>query len=126
MKRVLLALGVIAMTCATDAHADEGVTIAQFYSYCKKGPSHVDGAYCAGYMTGYADLGMIGRSTEVYGVAASIRYLRRELLARLLTHRFGTLPASVQQRLAAASAETLLAWTDRVLTAPTLDDVLAD
>ena len=82
MKRVLLALGVIAMTCATDAHADEGVTIAQFYSYCKKGPSHVDGAYCAGYMTGYADLGMIGRSTEVYGVAASIRYLRRELLAR--------------------------------------------
>jgi hypothetical protein len=44
-------------------------------------------------------------------------------LARLLTLKFGGLPDSAQARLQAASAEQLTAWTDRVLTATTLDEI---
>ena len=51
---------------------------------------------------------------------------RRELLTRQLKLRFGELPADVHQRLAAAAAETLLTWAERVITARTLDEVLAD
>lgn len=45
------------------------------------------------------------------------------LLRRLLERKFGPLPAAAQQRLAAADAETLLAWGDRVLDARSLDEV---
>ncbi len=50
--------------------------------------------------------------------------------ARILTAqlrlRFGDLPAAVAQRIETADAETLLCWSERVLTAKTLDEILAD
>ena len=50
--------------------------------------------------------------------------------ARILTAqlrlRFGELPAAVSQRIEAADAETLLRWSERVLMAKTLDEMLAD
>ncbi len=50
--------------------------------------------------------------------------------ARILTAqlrlRFGDLPAVVYQRIETADAETLLRWSERVLTAKTLDEILAD
>jgi len=46
------------------------------------------------------------------------------LLARLLTRRFGPLPAWVEAKLSQARAEDLERWSDRVLTATTLDEVL--
>jgi flagellar biosynthesis/type III secretory pathway protein FliH len=50
--------------------------------------------------------------------------------ARILTAqlrlRFGDLPADIHQRIEAADADTLLRWSERVLTAATLDEILAD
>jgi hypothetical protein len=50
--------------------------------------------------------------------------------ARVLTAqlrlRYGDLPAAVYQRIETADAETLLRWSERVLTAKTLDENLAD
>ncbi|MCK0537292.1 cytosolic protein [Alcanivorax quisquiliarum] len=45
------------------------------------------------------------------------------VLLRLLSKRFGPLPARLEERLKTARSEDLLRWTDRVLDAPTLDDV---
>jgi hypothetical protein len=46
-----------------------------------------------------------------------------ELLARLLDRRFGPLDATDRSRLAGAEVERLLAWGERALSAPTLDEV---
>ncbi|MBK8637509.1 MAG: transposase [Chromatiaceae bacterium] len=50
--------------------------------------------------------------------------------ARILTAqlrlRFGDLPADIHQRIEVADADTLLRWSERVLTAATLDEILAD
>jgi hypothetical protein len=46
-----------------------------------------------------------------------------ELLARLLDYRFGPLDATDRSRLAGAELERLLAWGERALSAPTLDEV---
>lgn len=46
-------------------------------------------------------------------------------LARLLTHRFGALPDDALARIQHADHETLERWTDRVLTAQSLDDIFA-
>ena len=48
---------------------------------------------------------------------------RAGIVARMLTHQFGTLPADVQDRLEAASAEELDAWGIALLGAPTLEAV---
>jgi flagellar biosynthesis/type III secretory pathway protein FliH len=48
-----------------------------------------------------------------------------DILHRLLTRRFGALPASIAARLQTATRDQLELWADRVLTAATLDDVLA-
>lgn len=45
------------------------------------------------------------------------------MLQRLLERRFGTLPDSARQRIAAADADTLLIWGERVLDAKSLEDV---
>lgn len=45
-------------------------------------------------------------------------------MQRQLTRRFGELPPEVLQRLAAADAARIEAWADRVLDAPSLEDVL--
>ncbi len=50
--------------------------------------------------------------------------------ARILTAqlrlRFGDLPAAVHQRIDTADADTLLRWSERILTAATLDEILTD
>ncbi len=48
---------------------------------------------------------------------------QRAILVRLLTHRFGPLPASVTAGIEAAGADALARWADRVLDATTLDAV---
>jgi len=60
-------------------------------------------------------------------------YLRRiraegeaEVLLRQLRVRFGALPEDVMARLKAADAETLLRWSERILSASTLDAVFAE
>ncbi|WP_335582473.1 hypothetical protein [Candidatus Thiodictyon syntrophicum] len=46
-------------------------------------------------------------------------------MTALLRLRFGDLPAAYRERIETADADTLLRWSERVLTAPTLDEVLA-
>jgi hypothetical protein len=46
------------------------------------------------------------------------------ILLRLLTLKFGPLPEAVQARVASADADTLLRWSERVLTAGTLGEAL--
>ena len=50
--------------------------------------------------------------------------------ARILTAqlrlRFGNLPLTIHQRIETADADTLLRWSERVLTATTLDEIVAD
>jgi predicted transposase YdaD len=48
-----------------------------------------------------------------------------EMLLRLLRIRFGALPADTEAHVQAADPETLLRWSERVLTAATLDEVFA-
>jgi hypothetical protein len=47
-------------------------------------------------------------------------------LVRLLERRFGVLPAAVTARVSRASTDEIEGWLDRVLDAPSLDDVFAD
>jgi predicted transposase YdaD len=49
----------------------------------------------------------------------------RNLLLRQLRARFGALPAAAEAHIQAADAAQLDIWADRILTAATLDDVLA-
>lgn len=50
---------------------------------------------------------------------------RAETLLKLLGLRFGSVPAEIRARLEAATLDQLDAWVERVLTAATLDEVLA-
>ena len=47
-----------------------------------------------------------------------------QLLLRLLHRKFGEVPVSVRQRIESADADLLLEWSDRLLTASTLDEVI--
>lgn len=49
-----------------------------------------------------------------------------ERLLRLLRARFGAVPPEVAARVAAADEATLVRWSERILSAPTLDAVLAE
>jgi hypothetical protein len=60
------------------------------------------------------------------GEEVGIRKGELAVLIRQLTSKFGPLPAEVVDRLERADVDLLLAWSDRVLTARTLDEVLAD
>jgi hypothetical protein len=46
------------------------------------------------------------------------------MLLRLLARRFGELPEDKRKQIESADAETLLEWSERVLTANSLDEVL--
>ena len=48
---------------------------------------------------------------------------RASILNRLLERRFGSLPATVRERLRSASVRELDTWGDAVLEAPTLEAV---
>jgi predicted transposase YdaD len=60
------------------------------------------------------------------GEAEGRRQGEAEVLLRQLRIRFGPLPEDVMARLNAADAETLLRWSERVLSAATLDAVFAE
>ena len=62
---------------------------------------------------------------EARGIAVGELQGRRVILRRLLALRFGALPVSVNAQLDAADVVTLDTWAERVLTAATLEDVLA-
>jgi hypothetical protein len=49
-----------------------------------------------------------------------------EMLLRLLRLRFGTVPAEVTTRVTTADPETLLRWSERVLSASTLEAVFTE
>jgi hypothetical protein len=48
---------------------------------------------------------------------------RADTLAQLLTLKFGALPTNARTMLRTASTEQLTRWTERVLTATTLDEI---
>jgi len=50
----------------------------------------------------------------------------RQMLTRQLTRRFGPLPAAVLQQLEQANTDQLERWADKILDAPTLEDVFAE
>ncbi|MEA3643967.1 MAG: DUF4351 domain-containing protein [Lamprobacter sp.] len=76
------------------------------------------------------------RERAIRDEKAALRYAREEglqqgleqgestILRRLLTRRFGPLPAWAEQRLAGATTDQLEAWADAVLEAATLEGVL--
>jgi predicted transposase YdaD len=66
------------------------------------------------------------RRIRAEGHAEGRREGEAEVLLRQLRIRFGALPEDVTARLKAADAETLLRWSERVLSAPTLDAVFAE
>jgi hypothetical protein len=57
------------------------------------------------------------------GYQQGIRQGEARVLASLLQLRFGELPQAAAERIASADADTLLRWSERVLSAKTLDEV---
>jgi hypothetical protein len=57
------------------------------------------------------------------GLAEGISRGEARVLGRQLTLKFGQIPDEKQQRINSADAETLLLWSERVLTANTLDEI---
>ncbi|QOR69789.1 DUF4351 domain-containing protein [Ruania alkalisoli] len=57
------------------------------------------------------------------GLQQGRRQSQAETLARLLTQKFGPLPEHHQDRIQHATTDELDTWTDRILTASTLEDV---
>jgi len=47
-----------------------------------------------------------------------------KVLVRQLICRFGDLPEDLRQQIESADTDTLLKWSERILTAQTLDEVL--
>lgn len=58
------------------------------------------------------------------GIAKGLAQARLSLVRRQLERRFGALPPEALARLASADGATLETYADRLLTAPTLADVL--
>lgn len=67
----------------------------------------------------------IAREAREKGLAEGRAEGQTGLLLRLLAARFGPLPPETETRLRAASEEQIALWAEQVLTAPTLDRVLA-
>lgn len=61
------------------------------------------------------------------GVQQGLEQGERKVLLRLLRRRFGAeVDGEIERRVAAASAEQVEVWTERVLSAATLAELLAD
>jgi predicted transposase YdaD len=58
------------------------------------------------------------------GMETGMQKGEARLLSRLLRLKFGDLPAAVEQRIEKADEAALLRWSERVLTAARLEDVL--
>ena len=48
------------------------------------------------------------------------------MLLRLLHLKFGDVPESVRRKIKTADAQTLLAWSDRVLAATSIEQVIGE
>jgi hypothetical protein len=57
------------------------------------------------------------------GVKKGIRQGEAQVLLRQLALRFGNLPQGTGEQVESADADTLLRWSERILTAETLDEV---
>jgi hypothetical protein len=57
------------------------------------------------------------------GVKKGIRQGEAQMLLRQLSLRFGDLPQNAREQVESADADTLLRWSERILTASTLDEV---
>jgi hypothetical protein len=57
------------------------------------------------------------------GLKKGIRQGEAQMLLRQLSLRFGYLPQSAREQVESADADTLLRWSERILTATTLDEV---
>jgi len=66
----------------------------------------------------------IERMAEERGEARGETRGEARMLTRLLTLKFGPLSPETQQRISEADADTLLTWSERVLTANTIDEIL--
>ena len=60
------------------------------------------------------------------GIEQGVQRGEARMLLSLLRLRFGELPDAMQQRIESADADTLLRWSERVLTARTLAEILDD
>ena len=58
------------------------------------------------------------------GLQQGMQQGKARVLLRQLTRRFGQLPVETVRKIEAADADTLLGWSERVLTATTLEEVL--
>ena len=58
------------------------------------------------------------------GMQQGMQQGEAKILIRLLTKRFGELPNETLHQIESADDDTLLQWSERVLTARTLDEVL--
>ncbi|MBV5347224.1 DUF4351 domain-containing protein [bacterium] len=61
---------------------------------------------------------------EERGVQIGEQRGEARVLLRLLTLKFGPPSPEIQQRVSEADADTLLAWSERVLSADTIDDIV--
>ena len=57
------------------------------------------------------------------GMQQGMQQGTRHVLQRLLSKKFGPLPAEIEEKLQHAGEEQLLEWSDRILTAETLGDI---
>ncbi|WP_159619860.1 DUF4351 domain-containing protein [Ruania rhizosphaerae] len=64
-----------------------------------------------------------GRGEGLQQGRAEVQERTRAMLTRLLTQKFGPLPEHHQDRIQHATTDDLDTWTDRILTAATLEDV---
>jgi len=65
-----------------------------------------------------------GREEDLeQGMKKGIRQGEAQMLLRQMTLRFGVLPQSAHAQVESADADMLLRWSERVLTASTLDEV---
>ncbi|MBF0181170.1 MAG: DUF4351 domain-containing protein [Magnetococcales bacterium] len=81
----------------------------------------VESTWGAGILEGRKEGIQIGRQE---GRQDGIQIGERNTLLRLLTRRFGDLPAEVHAKVNAAEMDTLESWIDQVLDAHSLNDVL--
>ncbi len=58
------------------------------------------------------------------GIAQGVRQGEAEMLCLLLQRKFGELPPALEARIAVADAAQLLTWSERLLVAERLDQVL--
>jgi len=63
-------------------------------------------------------------TAERIGIQKGHREGEAAMLLRLIARKFGPPTEAVRERIARADSETLLEWSDRILTAQTLDEVL--